>query len=189
MIFVVYFMKMVRSLMTFVFDRKDELNMTVKEFVEGYTQLGSEKLKEKYIKEHIINNYIPFKEKVTVGNLIAEIGYKGKDGSFAYNSNTHYMLYCLELIKLYTDIELSQSNEEADILDEFDCLSKNDMFSVILNAIPEKEINELTSIINRSKNDYIANSIDINLMISKKSDLIAEQVLNLLNNIPNEVNE
>jgi len=163
--------------------------MTVKEFVDGYTQLGSEQLKEKYIKEHIVREYVPFKEKVSIGNLIAEVGYKDSNGLFAYNSNSHYMLYCLEVIKLYTDVELSELNSETDILDDFDYLSKNDMFSIILSAIPENEVNELTSVINRAKNDYVANSVDINLMISKKSGEITELILNVLNNIPEDKEE
>ncbi len=38
--------------------------MTVKEFVDGYTQLGSEQLKVKDVKDLIKSDYVPYLEKM-----------------------------------------------------------------------------------------------------------------------------
>jgi hypothetical protein len=124
------------------------INMTVKEFVDGYTQLGSEQLKEKYIKEHLkIEPYVPFQFKKELCEGIVAQSFFEHDNEIdavtgTYNnvkiqvdSNVNYILFNMMIIDTHTDLELEEYSYEV-----FDLLASSGVLEEILKTIPESEL-------------------------------------------------
>ena len=152
--------------MTFVFDRKDELNMTVKEFVEGYTQLGSEQLKEKYVKDNLtIEPYIPFQyKKELCEGIVSQAFFEFDDDvniatkipnniKISLDSNVSYFLFNMILVDVYTNLEVGEYNYE-----EFDLLASSGLLEIIIQSIPESEINMFRFVNNNVINDFVTNN-------------------------------
>ena len=184
MIFVVYFMKMVRSLMTFAFDRKDELNMTVKEFVEGYTQLGSEQLKEKYVKDNLVRDYVPHLKKITYAkNVVESIFVKNGTGRFEYNSNILFLLYQRSIIEMYYDIQFDNNDNTGS---QYDLLFEDNIISKLLEVIPESELKTYQFVFNNERDDIIYNNTDLGVKLNNLDDITHKIIEEIINKIDTE---
>lgn len=139
--------------------------MTVKEFVDGYTQLGSEQLKEKYVKEHLkIEPYIPFRYKKELCEGIVAQSFFEHDNEIdaitgTYNnvkiqvdSNVNYILFNMMIVDTHTDLELDKYSYEV-----FDLLASSGVLEVILKAIPESELVMWKFVNQNVINDFMTN--------------------------------
>lgn len=143
--------------------------ITVEKFVEGYNKATD---KEKFIIKHVIKDkYIPYAEKVNVCNRIVRVtSYVGSGETLTYRQNTpaQYMLYSLNVVDLYTDIDIDFSNADR----EFDKLDKLHLITEIINYVDDYEVNTLKTLLDMTKDDLMANERDLASFLENKISLI-----------------
>lgn len=89
-----------------------------------------------------ILQYLPIQEKL---NLITRVISIANDNSKDfYNPGQVAVIFKLEVIKAYTNISFTK-NQLDNFTNTFDLLESNDMFKIIMDAIPDTEVDSLTS--------------------------------------------
>jgi len=134
---------------------------------------------ETFIKKHIVTDYVDFLTKcVYCDNIINATCYI-KDGDREFvkiNSTNRYLFFTMRLIELYTDIEIDQEK----VWEEYDKLNKVGAISTLMNAIPEVEYAEFSTILNMKMDDFRDNSYSVTALFYnlKNSLSISEEVIN-----------
>ena len=82
----------------------------------------------------------------------------------------------MRLIELYTDIEIDQEK----VWEEYDKLNKVGAISTLMNAIPEVEYAEFSTILNMKMDDLRDNSYSVTALFYnlKNSLSISEEIIN-----------
>lgn len=161
-------------------------DFNIKDFVDGYVKNTNQSDRESYIRTKLKTlDYLDYSEKVLVAeNIIGTTSYaivsSGKDkqlkrtNKIKFNSPMRYVLFVMTVVNKYTNIEVDFSNAMPD----FDLLNKNGLIEIIFDAIGEREITELKTIIDMVLQDFRENECNIN-------SLITNQVESLFNAIEN----
>lgn len=113
----------------------------------------------KYIKKHIVNEYVNYDHKIDECKEIVELSsYKEVNGQKVYWKDTpkQYFVFVWRLIKNYTDIDM-----DSNTLDCYNELNKNGLIDAIISNIPEKEYLEFKTILEMTDNDLYVNTRDI----------------------------
>lgn len=142
--------------------------MKVNEFVK---QLGMNKDKEKYIKECLTTEYVSYAKKIAVCEAINTACTRQKLGDvemFHVNSPGRYLLTVLNLIDLYTkvDIDFSKPTEEFDALDECGATA------LLLSIIPQTESKTFLMINDMVRDDILENERSIVGYIDGKMNVL-----------------
>ena len=167
--------------------------ISISKFVERYNKLTSPQLKEKYIKEHIKNTYVPILQK----KLILET-MNSKSVVESPVKHIDMMVSKLNVVMavliLYTDLEPDkQTNEDGATTpltwDAYDALKSSGLYEKILEAIGE-DLNELMAVqdqvlnswhmSNKSTEAYVNNFIDT---VSRRFGISVELLLDKLTEI------
>jgi len=153
---------------------------TVEEFCEKYNKTNIEQTKEALIKKAMNSHYIPYEKKIAICEKIIENSYYKKvktiekDGvevkKLYVNSPASYMLYCLYLIKEYTNIEVDFSN----VLKDFNMLNESELFDIIINNISERELKEFRMILDMVESDVLQNEYGAHAFISNQVERFGE---------------
>ena len=109
-----------------------------KEFVEQYNATDT-MMKESFIRDHIVNDYVPYTRKIAKSkNIINATSKIEVDGESIYcvNSPSRFLLFTMNLIEEYTDIEIDY---EKSIVETFDLLDSNGLIALLLNAMPQND--------------------------------------------------
>jgi hypothetical protein len=144
--------------------------MKVTEFVEGYNKVVSDKLKGKYIEDTLtIKSYIPFTDKVNIANRIAkttthEYDKNGKEIGIKVNSTARYLLFTLNIIDLFTNIDIDFSNTTK----EYELLDENNLISQIIELLPADQIKEFQTLLNMAVDDILENELSTHSFISSQ---------------------
>lgn len=117
--------------------------MTVKEFVDAYTELKNNSGDtERFIKEHIVTKYVPWAIKVADCTRMANtamyitVDEKKQIKMYEPNRNLVQFLFDVTLVKRYTDIDIDLN----DATNDYDALSSvYDLFGKVLVNIPSDE--------------------------------------------------
>ena len=152
--------------------------MKFDKFMELYKDKNEED-KIDFLKEHINRSYVPYEEKVSMANAICESCYKKKDGNserFFADSTARYMLTCMAIIDLYTDIERDSSS----ILHDFNVFNEFGVFDVIGELINQRDLREFRMVINLVCNDMITNEYEIKGFISRQVERFSELIATTL---------
>ena len=167
--------------------------MKVNEFVDGFKKAND---KEKYVRKHIVNTYIPYAEKITECKRIANVSMYRLDEKgvrhLSIDTPTRYMLFIVTIVKKYTDIEFDSEN----VLDGFDALNNDSIDGVIISLIGDdfdifKSVFDMVinDVLDRERNiiNYFDNKIDsfIHLLESLDTDFIERGVINNVNDKEN----
>ena len=129
--------------------------MYIKEFVEKYNAIATDRLKEDYLNNNLhIKTYLPFLTKVTLADKLAKVTTLDKDtGNVNVKSDVNYLLFCRTIIEQYTDLQV----ETEGLYDEYDLMNESGLLDKIMQMIPEKEIAEFKMICDMKKDDIIFN--------------------------------
>lgn len=169
---------------------------TVKDFCKKYNETNLEQTKQALIEKVMNPHYVPYEMKITICEKIIENSYykKNNDGikKLHVNSPAQYMLYCLWLVKQYTNINIDLSNS----LEEFNLLNENELIDIIVNNIPDKELKEFRMILDMVENDVMQNEYEIHSFISNQVERfgelfgrIAEPALNRVSEVLDNMDE
>ena len=140
--------------------------MKLTAFMTAYKFRKTPEEKEKMLLEHIKNEYIPFEKKADVAKAIVEASYwrKEKDVNGIENSVLHidsvakYMLTCMAMIDLYTDIERTKNNGK--ILEDFNTLNGSGILDSVINNIDQRELKEFNMVLQMTCDDLMANEYE-----------------------------
>ena len=146
--------------------------MTVKEFIKKYDVLTSKELKDNLLKSVVKNIYVAYEHKVAICEKIVESSYyvkiKDKDDKerkkMHINSPINYMLYCLNIVNNYTNIEIDFTNS----LEEFNLLNGSECLDIIYSYIPERELKEFRMILDMVESDVIQNEYETHAFINNQ---------------------
>lgn len=136
---------------------------------------------ETFIKKHVVVDYIDFMQKDVVCTSIIKTTCYVKSGDkdiVKINSIGRYMLFIMNLIKLYTDIDIEFKDDIT--IQQYDKLNKVGAINTIISAIPESEYSEFSTILNMKMDDFRDNEYSIvALLYNIKNELvISEDIIN-----------
>ena len=142
---------------------------------------AKDKTFEDFIKKHITTDYINFNMKDAICTNIIKTSCYEKSGDreiIKINSLARYMLFIMNLIKEYTDIEIEFKDGKA--VEQYDELNKIGAISTLISAIPESEYAEFNTILNMKLDDLRDNEYSVIAFLYnfKESLSISEDVIN-----------
>ena len=116
--------------------------------------------KEGVVQKHIVRKYVPLEEKIAEAKNIIEMScYKeivDSDGkiqkTFWVDSNKQHFLTVLALIRMYTDLTLSENP-----LADYNLLAENDYEDIIMKALPNKDAMTFMGIVDNVYDDEYEN--------------------------------
>lgn len=158
-------------------------------FMTAYKFKKNDEEKLNMVKEHIKNEYVPYEKKADIAKAIADASYwrKVKDSSgneyseLHINSVARYMLTCISMFDLYTDIERSKS--KGNMLDDFNLLNENGIFDILVQNLDERELKEFNMILDMICDDVIANEYENHAYITKQVNRFGKLVGDIISPI------
>ena len=143
-------------------------------FMTSYKFRKTTEEKEKMILDHIKNEYVPFEVKADVAKAIVKACYwrKEKDingneySVFHLDSVAKYMLTCMAMIDLYTDIE--RTKNEGKIVEEFNILNEFGILDFIIKNVNQRELKEFNMVLQMTCDDLMTNEYENHAFISKQ---------------------
>ena len=155
------------------------MGVNIKSFIVAFKSKKSEDEKKEFLSQHVITTYIPMEKKIAAANNIINACYWQGDGVNRYlhiDSPSKYMLTCMTLIKLYTNLEYKSD----DILEVFNLLNENEVFDLIPKCINQRDFSELNMIIDLVGKDVITNEYDNHAYITKQVNRFIDLAANTL---------
>ena len=150
--------------------------MKIKNFVEKYNAIATDRLKEDYLKNNLhIKTYLPFLKKDAIARVLVDRStykyenYTKEDGTIGsrktdeinVNSVVQYILFCRVIIENYTDLEV----ETEGFFEEYDALKQSGLLDKLIVGsenvtpmIPISEISELRTLVDMKQKDEIFNN-------------------------------
>lgn len=156
--------------------------ITVDAFLREYGVAAKQKgsAMETFIKKHIVTQYVPYLEKdVLCTRIIYATCYADKDRKIIkFNTPGRLLLFNMNLINLYTDIEISFENDET--TKQYDKLMEVGAIYLLINAIPKTEYTEFVTLLNMKLDDLRDNEYSLEALLYdlKKSFSISEDIIN-----------
>ena len=166
--------------------------MKIKEFVEKYNVIATDRLKEDYLKENLkITTYLPFiKKDALAQNIVNATTYKFEDytkedgtigrrrtNQIQVNSTAQMLLFYRVIIENYTDLEV----ETEGFYEEYDALNESGVLFELTadfeghpSLIPASEISELRGMVDLKQRDIMTNQYEIHSYISNQIERITE---------------
>lgn len=146
-----------------------EKKITIKEFVEKYSSLQSEKAKDAFIDSYMIKDaYVNIEEKMFLCDAIikASSTHIGEDGIEIYDKNSvlEYMSFSLVMINNYTNIDADIDDDEK--LEMYNFLDKYNLIDKILEKIPQTELEKMNFVLKARKQDYYDNTRSLQSMFA-----------------------
>lgn len=145
---------------------KEKKEMKIKDFIERYNAIATDRLKEDYLKDNLhIKTYLPFLTKVTLADKLAKVTNLDKDtGNVNVKSDVNYLLFCRMVVEQYTDLQV----ETEGFYEEYDLLNESGLLDKIMQMIPEKEIAEFNTICDMKKSDLLQNKYENHAFIASQ---------------------
>lgn len=122
--------------------------MKIDEFIRKY---NSAKDKEKFLAGCIKKTYIPYHEKVADCQRIINATMES-DGVFRVNTPAQFMIFTVNVISKYADIEYD------DVLTTFEKLDELNLINGIISHIPEREYSTYNTLLSMTQDDYMENN-------------------------------
>ena len=123
--------------------------MKIDEFIKKY---NSAKDKDKFLSDCITSQYVPYHEKIADCSGIIKASTE-IDGTFKINTPAQYMMFMIQIITRYTDLD-----REEKILEMFEKLDELNLINAIVSKIPEREFTSYNTILNMVQDDYMENN-------------------------------
>lgn len=132
--------------------------MKVIDFIEEYKKIKNEDSREKFIRKHIIKTYIPYEYKMAASRaIVRDSSYNGKtptgEDKFQLDTPIRYVLFYVEVIISYTDIEVDRE----DILNDFNMLDENNILEQIIKYI-ETDYRKFETVLSMVSDDFNTNN-------------------------------
>lgn len=155
--------------------------MTVNEFVTEYDKFTSPDAKTKYIKKHIVADYVPYKRKLDEADrIIRASSYRvvNDKNMFHVNTPARYMLTMVAVAQMYLDLKFDTTN----MMLQFDMLEKrgiNDMYAGLIGV----DYDRFMTLISMMNDDLMLNTRDLTSFLETKIEALEitiEQLMNMI---------
>ena len=159
---------------------KGKYIMKITKFIDTYKLMKLDSQKKDYIAKRLQKKYIPFSEKCFWCERIVEASSYDSEKHYHLNSANKYILYVTTLINLYTDIDIIYGGEESNMMEVYDLLCEYGFLDDLLSCIPEREVKEISTILEMKSNDAYENDRSINGIFDRIKDIstVVEETLN-----------
>ena len=146
-----------------------EKKITIDNFInECKDAMGMEK--DSAVKSHVVRKYIPYEEKIMICERVVRATTYEKisdtESIFKINSVGRKMLYAINLIDVYTDIEIDFRDNKA--LYCYNRLKEAELFDILISKIPAADKKEFDEILELTLNDIRENERSVYGMIENK---------------------
>ena len=125
------------------------------------------------VKEHVLNQYVPFEKKADMAKAIVDNSYwreeeiNGEKRKVLHiDSVANYMLKCMAIVDLYTDIERQKGDGK--MLEDFNTLNGSGVLDYIIQSIDQRELKEFNMILQMTQDDVVANEFENHAFISRQ---------------------
>lgn len=139
----------------------------ISEFINGY-KLAKDKLK--YVQSHITSKYLSYEMKEAQAKIITDFSmYKKVNDKniFWLNTPVQYQLFTQTVIKMYTDIDLSDGSDDIGaMLAGFNKLEESEAMSEIIKAIGP-DFQRFQTVLKMVSDDVMANNSLMNWLDTK----------------------
>lgn len=189
--------------------------MLIREFVEKYEAITTDRLKEDYIKDNLhIKTYLPFLKKDAIARVLVDRStykyenYTNEDGTIGsrktdeikVNSVAQYLLFCRVVIENYTDLEV----ETEGFFEEYDALKQSGLLDKLMVGsenipplISMSELSELHTLVDMKQKDEIFNRTEIHNYVTEQierfsalANVISKPVMDIIaKKLENETGE
>lgn len=140
--------------------------MTAEQFISNYNTAAD---KNKFLSDCITTKYVKYTEKVADCRKIVNITFEIMgDKKFCVDSPAQFVIFVMNLIYRYTDIDRSEM-----VVTDFESLDEINLVNEILEKIPERELSSYNTILNMCKDDYISNNRDLVSFLETKINSIS----------------
>lgn len=148
--------------------------MKLSAFMTAYKFRKTAEEKEKIVIEHIKNEYVLYEKKADIAKAIVDNCYwrmaKDLDGTehkeLHIDSVAKYMLTCMAIVDLYTDIERQKGDGK--MLEDFNILNGSGVLDYIINNINERELKEFNMVLEMTCEDVMTNEYENHAFITKQ---------------------
>lgn len=150
---------------------------------------GNTKTFYEFLQKHIVTDYIPYLTKDAYCTNIVDVTSRIKEGDrsiIKINNSMRYMLFTMNFIALYTDIDIAF--EDGKFIDQYDELNKVGAIDMLIGGVPDecvefipiKEYSEFSNILNMKLDDLRDNEYSVAAMLYnlKNSLSLSEEVIN-----------
>lgn len=144
--------------------------MKVKDFINGYNEQKTDKLKSDYVLKHIKVNYMPYVDKVVKckqiveNNCYIENPLIKDEKMFFMDSNKMDFAFTMMLVGYYTDIDVFGGNG---VVEAYDELAKEGILDHIIDMINPSETATLNEILDNCIADIGVNEADTSATMRK----------------------
>lgn len=148
--------------------------MNVNDFITGFNEAND---KEKYIRKHIKTYYVNYEDKITEAEKIIRMSNEkeiNNEKVFMINSATRYLLFILAVIKLYTDIEIDNTNAML----QFNILEKYGVIDLLPSVIGI-DYERFSTVLGMIHDDYMVNNRELVSYLENKSKVFVEVINDL----------
>ena len=152
--------------------------MKIDEFIRKY---NSAKDKDKFLGDCIKVQYIPYHEKIADCSGIVKASVE-MDGIFKINTPAQFMMFTVQVITRYTEIE-----KDDDVLGLFEKLDELNLINAIIAKIPEREFTSYNTILNMVQDDYMENNRNIVSFFETKLQALGMSIDTMLEAIQNYI--
>ena len=140
--------------------------MTAEQFINNYNAAADKNI---FLSDCITTKYVKYTEKVADCRNIVKTTFEIMgDKKFCVDSPAQFVIFVMNLIYRYTDIDRSKS-----VVVDFEFLDEIDLVNKILEKIPERELSSYNTILNMCKDDYISNNRDLASFLETKINSIS----------------
>ena len=164
-------------------------------FITAYKFRKTDEEKTDFLKEHIKSDYVPFEKKADIAKAIVQASYyvKEKDingnevQKFRADSIAKYMLTCMSLFDLYTDIE--RSKNEGKMLEDFNILNGYGIFDALIQNIQPRELKEFNMIMQMTVDDLLTNEYEAHSFIRNQVERFGSLIGTTIKPLIDQFNE
>ena len=131
----------------------------INKFVDDYKQCVSDEAKQNYLKKTLfVYSHLSYMTKANLAKKIIDSCYWSDDPVshskiFTRNSVAKNLLYYRSIVENYTNLVVSDNI----FVNDYDNLYKHGLLDIIMNSIPEKELNEYNKVLQLTEDDYVFN--------------------------------
>ena len=150
-------------------------------FMTKYKMKKTDEERLQFVKEYIKNEYVPFETKADVAKAIVDTSYwrtEKIDGNkrkvLHVDSVANYMLKCMALVDLYTNIE--RQKNEGKMLEDFNTLNGSGILDMIIQSINPRELKEFNMVLQMTQDDVIANEFENHAFISQQVERFGQLI-------------
>lgn len=164
--------------------------MNLELFVDTYEAKKHTASGDEFVKEHITNEYVPYETKCGIAEAIINASYyedypDGNGGTrreLRLNTPSRYLLTCMSIVDLYTDIDRNKGR--SNMVADYNLLNKAGLIDRIITNISKREIDELNMVIEMVANDTVENENEphafIRAQVARFSELFGAAVAPVL---------